>query len=200
MKAKESDYHWRRYSQELQHAVDVWTISLAESGPVYLSPDEAARAARFHFEKDRIRWTAARSTLRRVLASYLNTSPESLQFHYGENGKPALPAIEFNLSHSGDFAMIAVAGNVPVGIDIEHMRPGVDIAKLLTRLGETNLPDSIPELYSRWTRREAITKAIGGQLFATPADDIHAVDVPAPAGYSAAVALVGFTPMVRANI
>lgn len=106
------------------------------------------------------------------------------------------PGIEFNLSHAGDFAMIAVTETVPVGIDIERIRPEIEIAKLLDRLGETDLPQTIPELYARWTRREARTKAVGGQLFAAPTEDIHAVDLAAPEGYCAAVAARGFVTAV----
>ncbi len=183
----------------MRRTVDIFTVSLVSSRPIFLSPDEAERAARFKFDKDRTRWTEARSALRCILAGYLNAEPTSLEFSYGEHGKPAIAGLEFNLSHSGDFAMIAVTENTPVGIDIERIRPDVDIAKLLNRLGEKDLPATATELYSRWTRREASTKAVGGQLFTAPAHNIHAVDLAAPDGYSAAVALVGCVPQARAK-
>ncbi|HYA16231.1 MAG TPA: hypothetical protein VEF06_02130 [Bryobacteraceae bacterium] len=177
--------------------IDIWTISLVEERPVLLSADEAERAARFRFESDRVRWARARSALRSILAGYRGEAPEALRFTYGEHGKPLLTGIEFNLSHAGDFAVIAVTETVPVGIDIERIRPDIDIRKLLARLGETDLPESVHELYARWTRREARTKAVGGQLFVTPVDEIRAVDIEAPAGYSASVAARGFIPAVN---
>ena len=176
-------------------AVELWTIPLENprNGQLagLLSEDETARAARFRSEKDRYRWTNARLALRSILAIYAGEPPESLRFFCNENGKPALAStagIEFNLSHAGEFALIAVSTSTPVGVDIERIRTNVDIAALLRRLGEADLPETIPELYHRWTRREARSKAAGGQLFVTPLSGIHAIDVPAPEGYAASVA------------
>jgi 4'-phosphopantetheinyl transferase len=186
-------------------AVDLWTISLATPSPEHLSDDEIARASRFKFEDDRVRWIRARSSLRLVLSRYAGDDPARLGFIYGAHGKPALlpgSDIEFNLSHAGDRAMIAISRSVPVGVDIEHIRSNFDIAPLLRRLGETELPDTnFPDvsqrLYQVWTRREARSKAGGGALFDKPAGNIYAVDVTAPAGYAGSVALVGYEPEVR---
>jgi 4'-phosphopantetheinyl transferase len=181
-----------------QAPVDLWTIPLTDPRPLILSAEEAARAARFRFEDDRVRWTRARSAMRMVLAEYVDRRPDALEFNYSANGKPSLPddEIEFNLSHAGDFAMVAVTKSVPVGVDIERIREGLDIANLLRRLSETDLPETIPELYARWTLREAKTKAVGGQLMMPTSDGIAAIPVSAPEGYVASVALVGFQPLV----
>lgn len=177
--------------------VDVWSIPLTDARPEFLSPDERERAARLRFEQPRLRWVRARSALRSVLAEYVGQSPESLAFRYGEHGKPSLSGIEFNLSHAGDFALIAVSANAPVGIDIEVIRPDVDIGKLLERIGETDLPDDRAQLFRRWARREAATKATGGPLMIAPDADVRVADVNAPEGYCAAVAQIGVTPVVR---
>jgi len=116
------------------HPVDVWTISLEIRRASLLSEDEEARAARFRFDADRLRWTQARSALRRILASFSGSDPTEIAFTYGENGKPAAGGIEFSLSHTGPWAMIAVSGDVPVGIDIEQIRENVEIRKLLERI------------------------------------------------------------------
>jgi 4'-phosphopantetheinyl transferase len=172
--------------------IELWTIPLAGScSTALLSPEECDRAARFKWDKDRIPWINAHSALREILATYAGVRPESLHFTCNENGKPALDGqtgIEFNLSHSGEFALIAVSTSAPVGVDIERIRPEVEIAALLVRLGETDLPETVPELYHRWTRREARSKAVGGQLFIAPPSEIEALDVPAPAGYAASIA------------
>jgi 4'-phosphopantetheinyl transferase len=181
-------------------AVDLWTIPLTRESPTHLSEDEVARAKHFRFEEDRVRWIRARSWLRLILSRYAGDDPARLVFRYGKHGKPSLlpfTEIEFNLSHAGDWAMIAVAQSVPVGVDIERVRANVDMAALLRRLGETDLPQGEPELYQVWTRREARTKAEGGPLFTKPADDTRAIDVAAPTGYTASVALVGHEPVVR---
>jgi 4'-phosphopantetheinyl transferase len=180
--------------------VDLWTISLTTPAPDHLSDDEIARANRFKFEADRIRWTRARSALRVILSRYAGDNPAKLAFIYGEHGKPALlpfSDIQFNLSHAGDWAMIAVSHSIPVGVDIERIRTGFDMVPLLHRLDETDLPDDTQQLYQVWTRREARSKAAGGALFDKPSANICAVDVTAPPGYAASVALVGFEPDVR---
>ena len=177
--------------------VDIRTFDLRLDGPVVLSAEEAARAARFLFEKDRQQWAQARSALRRTLAGYMGVAPEALEFVYGENGKPALAGrtgVEFNMSHAGGWAMIAVTRGVPVGVDIEVIREDVDIAKLLRRLGETELSGRTAELFHVWTRREARTKAMGGQLMVATEGDVRVVDVRAPEGFAGSVALVGADP------
>src|SRR5262245_26819819 len=55
-----------------------------------LSVDEQQRAARFHFEKDRRHFIAARGFLRRILGQYLRANPAELRFTYNQFGKPAL--------------------------------------------------------------------------------------------------------------
>jgi 4'-phosphopantetheinyl transferase len=177
--------------------VDVWTFDLDLPRAVVLTPDETIRANRFIFEKDRIHWSHARSALRTTLASYLECSPETVQLFYGLNGKPAVHqrfGLEFNISHSRDRAMIAITRAVPVGIDLEVIRESVEIAKLLRRVGETDLEGSTTDLFHRWTRREARTKALGGQLMLTPLGDLRVADLTAPEGFAASVALLGADP------
>jgi 4'-phosphopantetheinyl transferase len=188
---------FRHYlSMNLCH-VDVWTINLDAPRQPMLSPEELERAARFRFERNRIHWTNTRSALRAILAGYLVTTPEALQFTYGPNGKPAIEGLEFNISHSGAWAMIGVTREAPIGIDIETIRPNVDIAKLLGRLGETDLYGTTAELFQRWTRREARTKALGGKLMEIPRADLNVVDLKAPQGYVSSLALIGSEPVVR---
>src|SRR5271168_359309 len=77
--------------------VHVWRLRLDEpptagSEAGVLSPDEIARASRFHFEKDRIHFTRCRSALRGLLASYLAIPPIEIRFEYLTSGKPQLTA------------------------------------------------------------------------------------------------------------
>src|SRR5688572_15010542 len=74
--------------------VHVWRVQLgemlvAEMRP-NLSPDECARADRFHFAKDRNRFIVARGSLRMILGSYLDRAPAAVSFSYSNYGKPAL--------------------------------------------------------------------------------------------------------------
>jgi 4'-phosphopantetheinyl transferase len=137
--------------------------------------------------------------LRIILSRYGGDDPGKLSFAYGEYGKPSLfpfTDIQFNLSHSGDWAIVAVTRGIPVGVDVERIRPNVDVAALLRRLGEPDLAfQQATDSFNAWTRREARTKASGAALFNMPAKDVYAVDINAPAGYAAAVALVGHKPV-----
>ena len=176
--------------------VDVWTISLTAPRELFLSPEEQARAARFRFERDRLHWSNARSALRAILAAQLAVHPLEIHFTLGPHGKPSVEGVEFNISHSGGLAMVAVALDTPVGIDIEHIRPNVDMAKLLRRIGEPDDPAPVQELFQRWTRREAKTKALGTPLMEKPGADLRVVDLIPPEGFAASLALPGRDPEV----
>src|SRR5438093_11933609 len=114
--------------------VQVWFVHLddvsVDEACCYrlLSSDEQNRAGRFAFCDDRRRYIASHAILRSVLASHLLVLPEELQFSKGLNGKPALttipghPRVEFNLSHSEGMALIAVARERQVGVDVEWIR------------------------------------------------------------------------------
>ncbi|HXE63874.1 MAG TPA: hypothetical protein VN519_10065 [Bryobacteraceae bacterium] len=180
--------------------VDIWLISLENEGEIVLSEDEQIRAARFHFDEDRVRWIRAHSALRLILAKSVGAAPLELRFSLGPHGKPALMGaggLEFSLSHSGSWAAVAVARNVPVGVDIERIRENVDMAALLRRLGEISVPETSQELYRAWTRREATSKAAGGALFDRWDHDFGVRELDAPHGYCASVALIGYEPCVR---
>jgi 4'-phosphopantetheinyl transferase len=74
----------------------IWRVWLDQQSAVYLSqlgqllsPDEQERAARFHFPHHRERYIVARGTLRLLIGRYLACQPESINFSYGPQGKPA---------------------------------------------------------------------------------------------------------------
>ncbi len=158
-----------------QAALDYSEEELDQFIPL-LSIDEDARAKRFHFAKDRIRYTAARGILRKILAGYLNVDPQAIEFQYNSHGKPFCVngvALQFNLSHSKNIALYAFANNQIIGIDIEAIDPDSKVdaianrffsaseAKVLERLtGE----EKIRAFFNGWTRKEAILKAMGQVL------------------------------------
>jgi 4'-phosphopantetheinyl transferase len=180
--------------------VDIWRICLSTELPLHLTAAELERASRFRFEADRKRWSRAHSALRTILSRYTEIPPLDLEFQIGEHGKPALrsPAAPyFNLSHSGDWALVAVSTHAPVGVDVERIRENVDIAALLRRLGETDLPEAREACFKRWAHREARSKAQGGPLMTMPPRDTYSTDVEIDPRYVAAVALIGHSPGTR---
>ncbi|MFO0725093.1 MAG: 4'-phosphopantetheinyl transferase superfamily protein [Myxococcota bacterium] len=137
-----------------------------------LSEEERARADRFVFPRDQRRFTVARASLRKALAARLGTTPEALAFHYEEHGKPRLKgdALIFNLSHSGERAVIAISSGPRVGVDIEAARPEVDIHGLAEYTYSPaefasflSLPESLRRagFFRCWTSKEAFVKTLG---------------------------------------
>ncbi len=142
-----------------------------------LSGDEQARAARFVFERDRQRFILSHGLLRLFLARYLDQEPRQVQFVTGVHGKPAvggsaglLPSLEFSLSHSGDYAFMALTKGRAVGVDVEVRKPDVEALKLAQRFfapGESQAlatlqGDAQQRLFYRyWTAKEAYLKGRG---------------------------------------
>ena len=145
-----------------------------------LSEDEAVRAQRFYFERDRRRFIVARGTLRTLLGAYLQADPARIKLANGPRGKPAVVhpqegrALEFNLSHAADLAVYAFAPGRWVGVDVEAHRPLDDLRRLAATVfspHELAVLDSLPPaqqpsaFYACWTRKEAFIKAIGEGLY-----------------------------------
>lgn len=141
-----------------------------------LAEEERSRAARFILERDQAHYTAAHGILRTLIGAYLKRAPASLRFMQGPQGKPTVvradsdPPILFNLSHSHDIAVFAVAHNREVGIDTEFMRPylaGPRIAERYFSPREVSELNSLREeqriegFFLCWTRKEAYVKARG---------------------------------------
>ncbi|HYP79272.1 MAG TPA: 4'-phosphopantetheinyl transferase superfamily protein [Steroidobacteraceae bacterium] len=117
--------------------------------------------------------------LRRLLGSQLQRDPASLEFSAGAHGKPRLAGVdpsrglEFNLSHSGDQALLGCAWGRELGVDIEMWRSLGDEAALVQRYfspAEQHAYASLPPsartagFFQCWTRKEAYIKAVGRGL------------------------------------
>jgi 4'-phosphopantetheinyl transferase len=203
-------------------AVHVWS-ALLDVPPArlarlagHLSPDERARAARFRFDRDRRRFTAARGALREILGAYLGRPAPDVAFVYGAYGKPALAppldatGLAFNLAHAAGLALYGVALGRPLGIDVEEVRPLPDLLGVARRVmtpGELAPFAALPPdpqreaFFALWTRKEAYLKATGAGFSLRPdgfaVDDLRAGGPwrlhdlsPAP-GFAACVAVEG---------
>lgn len=167
--------------------VDVWsadldTLDSARLLPL-LSPDEQARAARFHFTRDRDRYTSCRALLRTLLGAYLVRPAVSLRFSYGREGKPALHDVDtplhFNIAHSESRAVLAFTCAAPVGVDVEAVRHLPELDEIATHYFSVREIESLRTFpaseraagfYRCWTRKEAFVKALGDGL-ARPLDE-----------------------------
>jgi 4'-phosphopantetheinyl transferase len=142
-----------------------------------LSAWERERAARFVFPVHRRRFLAAHVAVRRLLALTVECDPAGLTFDYSDRGRPSLrlPAdlrLDFNLAHSGDVALFAIARRT-VGVDVESVR---EMAEVLTIARRFFSPRELAVLaglegderqrgfFVAWTRKEAVMKATGAGL------------------------------------
>ena len=168
--------------EEIGGEIHVWHAALDREKEVIvqlestLSPEEKARSDRFHFVNDRNRFVVARGLLRELLGGYLHQAPASLEFSYGQHGKPSLSGenassgLNFNLSHSSGHVVYAIARERNLGIDVEHVRPesaGEDIAQRYFSAREVSDLRTLPPearvegFFHCWTRKEAYLKATG---------------------------------------
>jgi 4'-phosphopantetheinyl transferase len=162
-------------------AVDLWRIPTARPAPeisslrALLTPAERARADAFRFAPDQARYAVFRGALRQVLGRYLNMAPERVALSVGPHGKPRLPgdALHFNLTHSGPGAVLAVAADGPIGVDIEVARSASLAGRLAPRVlsdAEHAAYDALPAggrpmaFLRAWTCKEAYVKATGEGL------------------------------------
>lgn len=167
------------------HDLHIWRATVAAPPATLaacaarLSDDEAARAARFVYARDRNRFIVARALLRTLLATYLDTAPGALRFGYAAQGKPFVleprgaQPLEFNLAHSGDLILLAFAWARRVGVDVEFMRAALDYRALAHSVfapSELEALATLPEepgrraFFAAWTRKEAFVKALGTGL------------------------------------
>jgi 4'-phosphopantetheinyl transferase len=165
--------------------VHLWQVDLASVAPgekrweQLLSSDERARAARFHFSRDRQYFTATRALLRTILGSYVDSDPTELVFRYSEKEKPSLSQshsggpVEFNVSHSGAIALLAFARGRALGVDVEQVRENFDHEAIARRFFSEEEQRQLVALapsdrhrafFLCWTRKEAYIKAQGTGL------------------------------------
>ena len=149
-----------------------------------LSPEERAIAAAFDSPDRRRSYIAAHALLRSILGRMIGVAPNELVFRYGHRGKPELagPAphnVQFNMSHSRDVVLVAVAHGRRVGVDIEHIDEPGDVRRIAARFLSPRDRDAIEQLplerqregFLRcWTRKEAYMKARGDGI-SRPLDD-----------------------------
>ena len=138
-----------------------------------LDADEQAHAGKLSNPLLHKRYVEIHGRLRNLLALTLNQPPEQLRIKKAEHGKPYLvdyPELAFNLSHTADRVVIAVAWDCRLGVDVEICKPRLNLSGLVEKCfaeEEAAFWQQLPEsqktqaFYSFWTRKEAFVKATG---------------------------------------
>ena|GEM_PF-110884 len=168
-----------------QAEMHLWVVPLSISAnkssyfKSILSLDEQERAGRFRKIRDAHRYVAARGSLRSLLGAYLTIEPDRLQFAYDAFGKPRLvgeeplTSMKFSVSHSDDLALFSFARGHKNGVDVERIRPDIDVEDLAARYFSPNEFKKLRSLpadqqrdafYCGWTRKEAYLKGCGEGL------------------------------------
>ncbi len=180
-------------------------IHLAVGAEAVLSREEILRTRRFVRPVDSDRFIVAHGALRMVLGLYLSTDPQALEFRAGPMGKPALVQtftdLRFNLSHSADLALIAVARGREIGVDVERVERGIEFDPIVEHYFEpaeawdlriAPPQERVSRFFDLWTRKEACVKAEGTGLGSAARTDRFQVRSLCPAeGYAGAVASEG---------
>jgi 4'-phosphopantetheinyl transferase len=170
--------------------VHIWHVQIQHIGLLFpwdtlLNDQEKLRASHFHFSKDRTCFVTCRGILRALLASYIKSDPHHLLFETSDKGKPALrqpgiaKPVQFNISHSGNMALIGFARGRAIGVDLEQIRTDFEVEPIAERFfsaAEKAALSQVPHgsrhsiFFHAWTRKEAFLKAKGGGLSMPLAD------------------------------
>jgi 4'-phosphopantetheinyl transferase len=191
--------HIRKLPMLGNDAIHIWGANVPEMRvrldalSAVLNGDELAKADRFRREADRSSSIVARGALRVLLSGYTGLPAAELQFQYLETGKPFLAVpqasrllapeelpgrrdacgtIAFNISHSGDWVVLAFGRERQVGVDIEQLNRATDVLAIAERYftqEEIGLirsaDDQHATFFNLWARKEAYIKARGSALF-----------------------------------
>jgi phosphopantetheinyl transferase len=119
-----------------------------------------------------------RARMKELLAQYLGAEPP--EFTIGPEGKPSVPGIEFNLTHSGDEALFAVSRDTAVGVDLERTDRDSQLEAISERFFQPSeiawmkgAKDPATLFFRLWTAKEALIKAMGTGAFRS----LHVLEV-----------------------
>ena len=160
-----------------------------ENALAWLDELESSRKDKY-LPEPRQRFILCRAALRSVLCRELGCRNGQLSFQESGYGKPfALvdgePAgVSFNVSHSGEFGLIALAAEGRLGVDLEAIVPRRHLESLIeavmgpeerAELSVLSVEGRLRQFFRLWTCKEALVKALGTG-FST---DISGFQVPA---------------------
>jgi 4'-phosphopantetheinyl transferase len=150
--------------------VYVWWARRQDSSPrLEALLDDVGRGRRDSYRRaeDRDRFLVGNALVKCAVAARTGKPPAGVVIdrtcpHCGKpHGKTVVPGLELSVTHSGDLVGVAVHDAYPVGVDVEQIRQTHDRDALRRYvMSETETGD----LFTAWTRKEAVTKATGDGL------------------------------------
>lgn len=213
---------WGSISPPRGTAVHVWWVDIARENPCdyrdHLNGPESEQAARLCVPRARRDFIVTRGVLRCLIGGYLGLAPAECEIRLGRFGKPRLLprfSLSFNVSHSGDRAVLAFCERASIGVDVERQDDRIDVTGLSRCFFSAAEARSIAAMeavgaqrafFDCWTRKEAFVKAVGdglshdlasftvsttgpAALLSRQARKFALVELDAGRGYSAALAV-----------
>lgn len=170
--------------------IELWLVDLEKSATPLetieravprLTADDLERANTITGRRERRDRLAAYTALRILLERMAGPSVRGRPFVRAAGGKPRLDVgkAEFSLSHIDGLALIGISSTLPLGVDLERVRPVkmaarrvAEISAIGAGLGHKPLSalDTERAFLQAWARLEAFTKARGRGLAQTLAD------------------------------
>jgi 4'-phosphopantetheinyl transferase len=140
-----------------------------------LNSEERERHRKFHFERNRRQYLVSHALVRLTLSRYAPVEPQAWSFVTNEYGCPRVAGegsggLRFNLSHTDGMAMVAVARDVDVGVDVEDVFRAGEPVGLADRyfapaevadLQALEVAHQRERFFEYWTLKEAYIKARG---------------------------------------
>jgi 4'-phosphopantetheinyl transferase len=177
--------------------LDNLTDAQFQKGLSVLSEAERTKALRYKFRYLQEKYIQAQYHLRYLLGLYLDITPDEVEFILGEHGKPYLKnnsggsdfKLQFNISHSKDYSVLAFTKDREIGVDIEKIdeKSYLELAdrffskkeKKLLHAHDSDIEAVKLGFYRLWTRKEAYLKAIGlGLHYPLDAFSVNIADEP----------------------
>lgn len=150
--------------------VHLWLLTHGQGNLAHLSSVERTRCQSYRLKKDRDRYAFTQSAKRQILGGYLHQAPSKVTFRENQHGKPSVEGLEFNISHTEGFSLLALTKETAIGVDIEALKPQTELTELVERIcseSEKNAFSSLSRneeltsFYRLWTAKEAYLKGLG---------------------------------------
>jgi len=162
----------------------LWLVSAREGSQSavanLLSDEETQRAARFTVDDLARRYRAAHGAMRLLVEAGFGISARRQRYGLNDYGKPHLldmQHVQCSMSYTGGHALVALAMDAEIGIDIEQVRAIDDTAGLasmyytdreVAQLGGRSAVMGDHAFLTVWVRKEACSKALGRGLSIAP--------------------------------
>lgn len=145
----------------------------------YLAGSELEYLSKINSVKRLREFVVGRLIVRNLAGRALDLGPSEINIHKDHWEKPYIQPeqnhrqLEFNISHSKDWIVVALGFERKIGVDIEDTTRPVLLSDLVTKyFGEVEqkkfwgLPESVrlKAFFSAWTQKESMLKAIGTGL------------------------------------